>query len=97
MPYDPAKPVEGTLIDAVEMRSQFTGLHDEIDALAADSVTQAQHANDLVNTENAAVLTVLPLTSNNTNGVSTLSITSGDFATQTIIEKINEMLTAARR
>ena len=42
MPYDPAKPVEGTLCDAAEMRSQLQGLQDEI---AAAGVTGAQIDN----------------------------------------------------
>jgi len=42
MPFDPAKPVEGTLCDAVEMRAQLTGLKDLIDA---GSVTGAQTQN----------------------------------------------------
>lgn len=33
MPFDPAKPVEGTLCDAAEMRSQLNALHDEILAI----------------------------------------------------------------
>ena len=40
MPYDPSKPVEGTLCDAAEMRSQLQGLKDEIDAVPV--VTAAQ-------------------------------------------------------
>ena len=44
MPFDPTKPVEGTLCDAVEMRSQLTGLKALIDAggvtgATVDSVT----------------------------------------------------------
>ena len=60
-------------------------------------VTQAQLSNDLVNTQNAAVNTALPLTSANTNGVGLLSLTSGDFAVQSLIDKMNELLTALRR
>ena len=93
MPYDPTKPVEGTLCDAAEMRSQLEGLHDEIAALP----TQAQLSNDLSNTQNATMLATLPLTSANTNGVALLGISSGDFATQTLIDKVNELILAARR
>ena len=45
MSYDPSKPVEGTLCDAAEMRSQLNGLKALIDAVpvvtgaAVDSVT----------------------------------------------------------
>lgn len=35
MPFDPSKPIEGTEIDAAELRSQFTGLHDMIVSIPA--------------------------------------------------------------
>ena len=60
-------------------------------------VSQSQLSNDLVNTQNAAVLTVLPLTSANSNGVGTLSVSSGDFTVQTLIDKVNELINALRR
>ena len=135
MPYDPTKPVEGTLCDAVEMRSQLSGLHELIPAAAqvdttstgspgssaavsvslaggvlhfsfevpqgqqgpTGEVSQSQLSNDLVNCQNAAVNTALPLTSANSNGVGTLSVSSGDFAVQTLIDKVNELINALRR
>ena len=93
MPFDPTKPVEGTLCDAVEMRSQLQGLHDEIAALP----TQAQLSNDLSNTQNATMLATLPLTSANSNGVPLLSISSGDFAIQTLIDAYNSLVLSLRR
>ena len=39
----------------------------------------------------------LPQTSANPNNVSTLSIASGDFVQQTLIDKLNELITALRR
>ena len=50
-----------------------------------------------MNCQNAAVNTTLPLTSANTNAVALLGISSGDFAIQTLIDKMNEFITAARR
>ena len=133
MSYDPSKPVEGTLCDAAEMRSQLQGLHTLITAgtvtgAAVDSVTlgsgtsvsvvliagilhfdfmlqpgppgevtQAQLSNDLSNTANQAMLNTLPQTSANSNGVATLSIASGDFVQQTLIDKLNELINALRR
>jgi len=101
MAYDPSLPVEGTLIDAAQMRSQLQGLHNEIDTLATNSVTQAQHANDLINTENAAVLTALPQTSANSNGVATLSLNAEPAyeqnQMQSVIEKLDELIEALRR
>jgi hypothetical protein len=97
MPFDPAKPVEGTLCDAAEMRAQLTGLKDLIDALP----TQAQLSNDLVNCQNAAVSTALPLTSNNSNLVSPLTLVAdGSYdpgQIQTVMDKIDELINALRR
>src|SRR5688572_2311365 len=97
MAYDSTKPVEGTLCDAAEMRSQFTGLKDEIDALP----TQAQLSNDLVNTQNATVLTVLPQTSANSNGVGLLGISISDPPTQSevqnIVSRLDDLINALRR
>ena len=60
-------------------------------------VSQSQLSNDLVNTQNAAVNTVLPLTSANSNAVSPLGVSSGDFTMQTVIDKLNELINALRR
>ena len=136
MAFDPTLPIDDSLVDAGELRSQFTGLKTLVDAGAVTAaqtqntgtlspgtpatadvalnagtltftfgipagargeVTQAQLSNDLVNTQNAAVNTALPLTSANTNAVALLGISSGDFAIQTLIDKMNELITAQRR
>ena len=60
-------------------------------------VSQSQLSNDLVNTQNAAVNTALPLTSANSNAVSLLGVSSGDFTVQTLIDKLNELINALRR
>lgn len=97
MAFDPTKPINGSLITASELRSQFTGLKDEIDLLP----TQAQLANDLSNTANAAVLTTLPQTSANSNAVNTLgqSADSGYNQSQmdTLLQKVDELINALRR
>jgi hypothetical protein len=140
MPFDPAKPVEGTLCDAAEMRSQFTGLKAIVDAATvtlaqvgstatlspgqpatADvilsngtliftfgipagvpgEVTQAQLSNDLVNMSNYTMNQVLPLTSNNSNGVQTLDTSFGDppitADLETLRAKLNELILGLRR
>ena len=106
MAFDPLLPVDGSQVVAAELRSQFTGLHDEIAAVPAGppgpqgppgEVTQAQLSNDLSNTQNATMLATLPLTSANTNAVPLLSISSGDFAIQTLIDKVNELINGLRR
>ena len=60
-------------------------------------VAQAQLSNDLANAVNQAMLITLPQTSANSNGVGTLSIASGDFVQQTLIDKLNELINALRR
>ena len=64
-------------------------------------VTQAQLSNDLVNCQNAAVNTALPLTSNNSNGVNLLNLTVSDPPTQaemqSIANKPDELINALRR
>ena len=60
-------------------------------------VTQTQLSNDLANTQNATLLATLPLTSANSNGVPLLSISSGDFAIQTLIDAYNSLVVALRR
>ena len=140
MPYDPTKPVEGTLCDAVEMRSQLTGLKTLLDAGAVTAaqtqntgtlppgspatadvalnagtltftfglpagangeVTQSQLSNDLVNCQNAAVQTTLPLTSANSNAVSTLgqsaALTYDPLQMQAQMDKMDELINALRR
>ena len=101
MAFDPTLPVNGSQIVAAELRGQFTGLKDEIDTLAADSVTQAQHANDLVNCQNAAVNTALPLTSANSNAVSQLNMNISDPPSQSevqnICNRLDELINALRR
>ena len=47
MPYDPNLPQAGTEIDAVQMRSQLTGLKDLIDALASVNAAAVDSTNTL--------------------------------------------------
>jgi hypothetical protein len=97
MAFDPSLPANGSLIVAAELRSQFTGLKTEIDVLP----TRAQLSNDLVNCQNAAVSTALPLTSANSNAVSPLlqgaqgSYDPGQM--QNVLDKIDELINALRR
>jgi hypothetical protein len=140
MAFDPTLPVNGSPILAAELRSQFTGLKDLVDAGAvtgaqiqststlppgsaatasvslnagvltftfgipegpAGEVTQAQLTNDLANTENAAVQNTLPLTSANSNAVSTLgqsaALSYEPLQLQAILDKIDELINALRR
>jgi hypothetical protein len=47
MPYDPNLPIENTLIDAVQMRSQLTGLRDLINAVPTITAAQVVSVNTL--------------------------------------------------
>lgn len=97
IPFDPTLPASGSQIVAGELRSQFTGLNDEIAVLP----TQAQLSNDLVNCQNAAVNTALPQTSANSNGVGTLSFTPNTSyepsEMQAVINKMDELINELRR
>ena len=141
MAFHPLLPANGSPIVAAELRSQFTGLHDEIAASAGvtgaqvdntntatpgtsatatvslnsgvlhfdfsipagqnGEVTQAQLSNDLVNCQNAAVNTALPLTSNNSNNVNLLNMSISDPPTQgevqNICNRLDELINALRR
>jgi hypothetical protein len=60
-------------------------------------VTQSQLSNDLSNAVNQAMLITLPQTSSNSNNVDLLAVTSGDFTVQSLIEKVNELISTLRR
>ena len=58
-------------------------------------------SNDLVNTQNATTLAVLPQTSSNSNSVSLLSLTVSDppmqWELQTIANRVDELINTLRR
>ena len=47
MPYDPTKPVNGTLVDADFLRDQFHGMKDLIDAVPGITAVQVDAVNTL--------------------------------------------------
>ena len=59
-------------------------------------VSQSQLSNDLVNCQNAAVLTTLPQTSANSNNVSTLDSNFTDVEAEALRTKLNELINALR-
>ena len=83
MPYDPTLPQVGTEIDAVQMRSQFTGLKDLIDAIL--TITAAQIDSAIVGT------------SNNSNAVATLDSPLADPDDEALRVKVNELIASLRR
>ena len=50
-----------------------------------------------MNCQIAAVNTAMSVSSANSNGVSLAGVTPGDFAVQTLIDKVNELINALRR
>src|SRR4026209_3035099 len=97
MPFDPAKPSAHSPNSSEEMRDQLNALKDEID----DNPTTAQ-----VNDGDSAAITTATTSaaansSANTNSVNLLGFTVSDPPTQSevqeILEKLNELINAARR
>ena len=89
MPFDPSKPASSTPLSSAEMRSQLTALNADIQQRATQT--------DLTN----AVANALSQTSNNSNGVATLSQgANGGYdpsEMQAVLDKIDELINALRR
>src|SRR5690349_4868170 len=83
MPYDPTKPVNGSLIVSAEMRNQFAGLKDLIDAKPSTEVV-----------DNA----IFVKAANNIDGFEPLSLTISNPPTQgqvqAIVTALNDLITA---
>ena len=92
MAFDPSKPVEGSEIDAVELRAQFNALHDENVALAAQVTAQGAQI--------AALQTALAGTALNPN-VGTFSTSMSDppsrDSVQAILDVLNALITQLTR
>ena len=97
MPFDPTLPLPGTLVDAVQMRDQLNALNDKID----DLPTNAQVNDAVTGAITTATTNAAANSSANTNAVNLLGFTVSDPPTQTemqqILEKLNELINAARR
>ena len=89
MPFDPTKPANNSPNSSAEMRSQFTSLNADIQQRAT--------INDL----NNAIANALAQTSNNSNGVGTLSQgADGSYnqsQMQQVLDKLDELINALRR
>ena len=81
MAFNPTLPVDGSLLEAGEMRDQFNGLAELMAALEGRI---------------AALEAAMPGTARDPAGVSPLTVSSGDFVVQTVIEKVNEVLAALK-
>ena len=136
MPYDPTLPLEGTPLDAVQMRSQLNGLKDLIDAILTVNTAQVDGTSTLNPGDPAsvglsvignrlhftfgipagqtgpqgevshadltnAISNAVSGTSNNTNGVGTLSqIADPNYnqpQIQAMMDKMDERIQALRR
>jgi len=96
-----ALPLDGSLIVADVLRSQFTSLEAEIQLRA----TQVELTNGLAvavsDAVNLASNNVLPQTSDNSNSVATLSTAAAanydQWQMQAVMDKIDELINALRR
>ena len=115
--FDPTEPKDGALIVADVLRDQFIALFDAIqdcateaeltaavNSLNSDIAQRATHGEvtDAMNyAVTAATNTILPQTSNSTNGVPTLDISAygyyDQWQIQSLIDKVNELINALRR
>lgn len=107
--FNPALPEDASLIVAAELRDQFNGLHDDIQARATQTALTAA-VNSLnadiatratVAQVDSAVTTAISGTSNNSNGVSTLNMSAdvsyNQWQLQQVADKIDELIQALRR
>ena len=89
MPFDPTKPATNSQITSLELRNQLNGLKDLIDAIPPQEVTQAE------------LDAAIDDTSSNSNAVGLLGMSaSGSYdpgQIDTIVAKIDELITALRR
>jgi hypothetical protein len=89
MPFDPTKPANNAPLSSAEMRSQLTSLNADIQQRATIS--------DL----NNAIVNTLAQTSNNSNGVGTLSQSADSsyqqWQMQMLFDKLDELINALRR
>jgi hypothetical protein len=89
MPFNPTLPATNSPLASAEMRAQLTALNTDIQTRALQS------------TVNSAIASVISGSSANTNGVGTLGISAdGSYDPsqfQQVIDKLDELISAARR
>jgi len=100
MAFDPTKPVEGTPVDAVEIRNQLNALKALIDAQAAQitALSQQLASRTTIDDVNAAIVAN---SAANSDSVFYLQLAPSDPPTQSdmqaIIDRLNELITALNR
>ncbi len=100
VPFDPTKPVEGSDLDAAEMRGQLNALKALNDALAAQvaALQTALNAKPSMDDVNAAIVAnaaANPTDITYTQMVPSDPPTKSDL--QTVIELLNSLITALKR
>jgi hypothetical protein len=87
MSFDPTKPATNSPLASAEMRSQLTGLNDNLNAVANGAAS--------------SLATAISGTSSNSNAVATFGQTaSGGYdqiQMQMLFDKLDELITALRR
>ena len=109
MPFNPNLPIEASPLDAAEMRNQFNGLKDEIDARATNDQLNDVSTNllaDLDQKASTAALTdglntLTAQTPSNVDGVEALALTVSDPPTQAemqaVVDRLNDLITGLHR
>ena len=103
MPFNPTLPLAGLQVNSADLRDQFNGLKDLIDAQAAQiSALETAMATVLAQLPNLVTQAdVEPITANNIDGVSELTLTLSDppvtSELEQVLSKLNEAIAGLHR
>jgi hypothetical protein len=97
MAYDPNFPASHAELTSPAFRAQFQGLHAEITSIPQGPQGEPGPQGDPGEVSQAALDGAIGGTSNNTNGVGTLDDAFADPDMETLRNKMNEFILAARR
>lgn len=101
MPFDPTLPIEGTPLDAAQMRDQLNGLADLIDEIPAGPEGPPGPTGPQGEVTINDLSTAINGTARNPTSVSPLFITPDSTydpaQLQAVIDRLNDLITAARR
>lgn len=99
--FDPALPLDGSLIVAEVLRDQFNGLNTLIGQRATPADVDAAMVAAVTSAVAQASSQILPQTSNVSNGVSTMNTSAYSYdeqwQMQLVMDKLDELINALRR